>query len=156
VVLAALLRKLEVGFPGLLPLLLHANRSDHERLVLEGIKAELLLAVMGFDFPDVRGYLFVEVARNDEAWIFLKELDAHRHRLGAGIVKGFQPFRNRFGAIRPFVEFDCSEFFQSWVNIFVNPILSSSSSPIRSILLIRKFCRLSPSNLDAHFLGTRL
>ena len=97
--LAAVVGQIEVGGPRFLPLLVDTHGGDDQGVVLECIQPVLLVAIVGFDFPDFAPDLFVELFRHDKAGIFLKELYAHGDRLSPIIIQSVEPFTDRFGAV---------------------------------------------------------
>ena len=76
----------------------------------EGEEAELLFAVVDFDFPDVLGDFFKEFFGDNRVGIFLEKPHSHRNRLGALIVECVQPFGDRLFPIGGFVELDDAVF----------------------------------------------
>jgi hypothetical protein len=86
--------------------------GDDDRVVLaEREKPELLLAVVGFDFPDVIGYFLKKLLGHDGIGIFFKEPHPDRDGLRPIIVKLIEPFGDRLCAVGSSVELDGAKFF---------------------------------------------
>jgi len=77
----------------------------------EGKKPELLLAVVGLDFPDVVGDFLKEFLGHHRIGILLKEPDPHRDGLRAVIIQLIQPFGDRLFAVGGPVEFNEAVLF---------------------------------------------